>query len=182
MRAPRPHWLLVLALLSLRALAAERQSNVVLMEAVGNPVDVEAVRTSLEDWLRSMSLELHLVGVLPPPDATAAFARVRVVWSDENCVVEISRPAARRCTTASRRLLSGPKEAAAVEMAAFARSGPMVACLLRVAAVVPVVPVVKVVPVAVVAARSRFPCTRSLPRSPRAVTRSPRASPRARVR
>jgi hypothetical protein len=79
-------------LLSVRAFAAERQGNVVLMEAVGNPVDVEALRTSLEDWLRSMKLELHLVGVLPPPDATASFARVRVVWSDDNCVVEIFGP------------------------------------------------------------------------------------------
>lgn len=88
--------LLVLVQLSVRAEAAERASNpstplrtnVVLLEAVGNPVDVEALRTSLEDWLRSMQLELHLVGVLPTP-SEAAFARVRVVWSDETCVVEV---------------------------------------------------------------------------------------------
>ncbi len=91
MRALGLHWLL-LALLSLPAVAEERQSNVVLMEAVGNPVDVEAVRTSLEDWLRSMNLELHRVGVLPPPDPTSAFARVRIVWSDDSCVVEIFGP------------------------------------------------------------------------------------------
>lgn len=80
--------LLLLVQPPLRALAQERASNVVLLEAVGNPVDVEALRTSLEDWLRSLELELHLVGVLPPP-SEAAFARVRVVWSDETCVVEV---------------------------------------------------------------------------------------------
>jgi len=85
--------MLLVALVCLRAQAAEvRPSNVVLLEAVGNPVDVEALRTSLEDWLRSMQLELHRVGVLPPPDAAASFARVRVVWSDETCVVEIFGP------------------------------------------------------------------------------------------
>lgn len=78
----------MLVQLSVRVEAAERVSNVVLLEAVGNPIDVEALRTSLEDWLRSMQLELHQVGVLPSP-SEAAFARVRVVWSDETCVVEV---------------------------------------------------------------------------------------------
>lgn len=84
---------LLSVLICLRADAAENKpSTIVLLEAVGNPVDVEALRTSLEDWLRSMELELHLVTVLPPPDATLAFARVRVVWSDESCVVEVFGP------------------------------------------------------------------------------------------
>ncbi|MDP3156645.1 MAG: hypothetical protein Q8N23_28495 [Archangium sp.] len=85
---------LVMALVSVHAVAAEpvRSSNVVLLEAVGKPVDVDALRTSLEDWLRSMQLELHLVGVLPPPEVGGAFARVRVVWTDETCVVEIFGP------------------------------------------------------------------------------------------
>ena len=74
--------------LPLCARAAERSSNVVLLEAVGNPVDVEALRSSLEDWLHSLELELHQVGVLPP-SSEPAFARVRVVWSDETCVVEV---------------------------------------------------------------------------------------------
>lgn len=75
-------------LLGVRAGAAE-PSKVVLLEAVGNPVDVDALRTSLEDWLRPMQLELHLVSVLPPADAEPSFARVRVVWTDETCVVEV---------------------------------------------------------------------------------------------
>lgn len=74
--------------LPLCALAAQRSSNVVLLEAVGNPIDVEALRSSLEDWLHSLELELHQVGVLPPA-SEPAFARVRVVWSDETCVVEV---------------------------------------------------------------------------------------------
>lgn len=80
--------LLVTVLVSVRAFAVE-PSRVVLLEAVGNPVDVDALRTSLEDWLRSMQLELHLVGVLPPPASESSFARVRVVWTDETCVVEV---------------------------------------------------------------------------------------------
>lgn len=82
--------LLVTVLLGVRTGAAEPvTSKVVLLEAVGNPVDVDALRTSLEDWLRSMQLELHLVSTLPPFDAEAAFARVRVVWTDDACVVEV---------------------------------------------------------------------------------------------
>lgn len=76
------------ALVSVHALAAA-PTKIVLLEAVGNPVDVEALRTSLEDWLRSMQLELHLVGVLPPLEGDTSFARVRVLWTDENCVVEV---------------------------------------------------------------------------------------------
>ena len=92
--SPRRQWLstllLLLVLVSVRAVAAER-SKVVLLEAHGNPVDLEALRTSLEDWLRSMQLELHLVGVLPP-EAEPCFARVRVAWTDETCVVEVFAP------------------------------------------------------------------------------------------
>jgi hypothetical protein len=81
--------LLTTVLLGVRVSAAEHvHSNVVLLEAVGSPVDVDALRTSLEDWLRSMQLELHLVGVMPP-EAEPSFARVRVVWTDETCVVEV---------------------------------------------------------------------------------------------
>ena len=78
--------LLATVLVGVRGFAAEHvTSKVVLLEAVGNPVDVDSLRTSLEDWLRSMQLELHLVGVMPP-EAEPSFARVRVVWTDETCV------------------------------------------------------------------------------------------------
>lgn len=79
--------LLLTVLASVRVVAAE-PSKVVLLEAVGTPVDVDALRISLEDWLRSMQLELHLVSVLPLPEEPS-FARVRVVWTDETCVVEV---------------------------------------------------------------------------------------------
>ncbi len=74
----------------LPAVAAEVSKRVQL-EAVGSASDVDALRVSLEDWLRPMQLELQVVSALPTPAAEPPFARVRVVWSDELCLVEVFR-------------------------------------------------------------------------------------------
>lgn len=79
---------LVVVLLAVRAVAAPEPSKVVLLEAVGEPQDVDALRTSLEDWLKAMQLELHFVSALPPIDEPS-FARVRAVWTEASCVVEV---------------------------------------------------------------------------------------------
>ncbi|MFZ5439934.1 MAG: hypothetical protein ACOZQL_07980 [Myxococcota bacterium] len=69
------------------SLAAERM---VQLEAQGAVADVDALRSSLEDWLRTMQLRLEVVTSL---DATPAFARVRVQWSAAEVLVEVFRGA-----------------------------------------------------------------------------------------
>lgn len=80
-----------MVLLAVHAAAAPEPSKVVLLEAVGEAGDVDALRTSLEDWLKAMQLELHLVSALPPV-AVPSFARVRAVWTEASCVVEVFSP------------------------------------------------------------------------------------------
>lgn len=80
-------WLLLLV--SLPSFAAEPAApREVQLEAIGEPSDVDALRGSLEDWLRTQHLELKTVTAL---DARPAFARVRVTWSVSDCQVEVFR-------------------------------------------------------------------------------------------
>jgi hypothetical protein len=81
----------LLPLVVLLSATAPEPPKLVLLEAVGTPADVDALRVSLEDWLKPMALELELMNPLPPPEQLPSFARVRVVWTDEVCVVEVFR-------------------------------------------------------------------------------------------
>lgn len=85
---PWPWLHLAVLLVTLRAVAAPEPSKRVLLEAVGAPDDVKALQASLEDWLRAMQLELAPVAALPPIDAPS-FARVRAVWTEASCIVEV---------------------------------------------------------------------------------------------
>lgn len=103
-RARRPAWsrslpevrtrlasvMLVALLFALPARAAE--ATVVQFEALGAESDVEALRVSLEDWLRPLKLTLRRVRELPTGIDDAVAARVRVVWNEEVCVVEVFKP------------------------------------------------------------------------------------------
>ncbi len=82
--------LLLVLLVGLPGAAAE-PSKLVQLEAVGTASDVDALQLSLEDWLRPLQLELRRVPSLRPVDEAPSFARVRVVWTDEACVVEVFR-------------------------------------------------------------------------------------------
>lgn len=77
---------LVVLLSAGAAWAAEPRE--VQLEAQGAVEDVDALRASLEDWLRTMQLQLKVV---PQLDDAPAFARVRVVWAPAECVVEVFR-------------------------------------------------------------------------------------------
>lgn len=78
--------LVPMLLLGAPALAAETPVRRVELIATGADSDVEALRVSLQDWLHPLQLELRRVERW---ESEEAFARVRVVWSDETCVVEV---------------------------------------------------------------------------------------------
>lgn len=68
------------------------EASLVQFEATGGESDVEALRVSLEDWLRPLKLSLRRVRELPTGIDDEVAARVRVVWSDVLCVVEVFKP------------------------------------------------------------------------------------------
>ncbi|HEY0882274.1 MAG TPA: hypothetical protein VGD87_12115 [Archangium sp.] len=75
----------IVALLSTCAFAQPKR---VFLEAVGDASDVKALEASLADWLEAMQLELETVSALPPV-SEASFARVRAVWTEATCIVEV---------------------------------------------------------------------------------------------
>ena len=83
---------LVVWLVGVNVAAAEAPKRV-LLEAVGSPKDVESLKASFEEWLRPMQLELKMVPSLPTAEQQPSFARVRVVWTDDFCIVEVFRGA-----------------------------------------------------------------------------------------
>jgi hypothetical protein len=83
---------LVVLLVGVNVAAAEAP-KLVLLEAVGSQSDVDSLKTSFEEWLRPMQLELKMVPSLPTPEQQPSFARVRVVWTDDFCIVEVFRGA-----------------------------------------------------------------------------------------
>ncbi|MFT3711164.1 MAG: hypothetical protein QM817_26340 [Archangium sp.] len=76
----------------LLATPASAAPTVVQFEAKGSEADVEALRVSLDDWLRPMKLTLRRVQALPTGIDDEIAARVRVAWSETVCVVEVFRP------------------------------------------------------------------------------------------
>lgn len=79
---------LLFALVPVCALAQPEAPKRVLLEAVGEPQDVKALEVSLADWLEAMQLKLETVSALPPV-SEPSFARVRAVWTDTSCLVEV---------------------------------------------------------------------------------------------
>ncbi|MBL8914947.1 MAG: hypothetical protein JNM17_29850 [Archangium sp.] len=90
MRSAFASVVLVALLFAVPARATE--TTLVQFEARGPETDVEALRVSLEDWLRPLKLTLRRVQELPVGIDDEIAARVRVVWSDEVCVVEVFKP------------------------------------------------------------------------------------------
>jgi hypothetical protein len=84
-------WALVTGVV-LMAAPASASPTVVQFEAKGTEADVEALRVSLDDWLRPMKLTLRRVQQLPTGIDDEIAARVRVVWGELNCVVEVFQP------------------------------------------------------------------------------------------
>lgn len=80
------------SLVALPVLAAEPVTpTVVQFEASGPEGDVEALRVSLDDWLRPLKLQLRRVETLPTGVDDSVAARVRVAWTEETCVVDVLR-------------------------------------------------------------------------------------------
>lgn len=78
-------------LLLTASLASAQNSTVVALEAVGPEAQVSALEASLRDWLRNTPLVLRRVDAFTQPGSEPIFARVRVVWTDEACTVELFR-------------------------------------------------------------------------------------------
>lgn len=78
-------------LLMTASVASAQASTVVALEAVGPEPQVAALEASLRDWLRNTGLTLRRIDAFTQPGAEPVFARVRVVWSDAACTVELFR-------------------------------------------------------------------------------------------
>ena len=91
-RAPAPgssRWLLSLA--PLAAGSSFAANGLVQVEARGEESDVLALTASLDDWLKSLKLSVRRVDALPSGADDEVAARVRVVWLETACVVEVFR-------------------------------------------------------------------------------------------
>lgn len=104
-----------LALASVCA-SAQPSPRVVQLDAIGSEADVDALASSLKDWLRAMDFELRVGGDGP------VFAKVKVTWTDEACVVEVfdATGAPRRTKTLPR---GGPALLVSESAALIAQAG-----------------------------------------------------------
>lgn len=144
----------VVVLLAASSSRAE-ETKTVTLEVVGGESDVSALEASLRDWLRSTPLSLRRMDAFTQPGNEPMFARVRVVWTDAACTVELFNSDGELT-----RRRSLPREGAALlvaEAAALITQAGLQELLLVETKRKPVVSIAPPLPVVVVAAEQPSP-------------------------